>query len=253
MGVLQQLAQEADPVGQRAAIFVGPVVVAAQQEVHGQGQLVGGVAVDDVVAGLFGPQGGVAVPAADFADIGFVQRPALAGGVVAQAAGAQAGRRYPGGEVGGVVAAVGQLDAGQGPVLVNGLDHELMGGQVVVTPQAALDVRHQVASVVDLDLFGADHAPAAFGFHAAHGGQGPGHAVAEAVAVRHLVEAVGGRHRAYGDGFEEDGEGIGHGVCSLRSQVSGKDLASKGYLVGCPHVFGRPADEQFEGVLVDVG
>ena len=89
------------------------------------------------------------------------------------------------------MAVVGQLDAGQGAVCVYRLGHQGQGRDVVVVPEPALDVGRQVAAVVDLHLLGADHAPAALGLHAAHGGQALRHAVAHAVAVGHLVEAVG--------------------------------------------------------------
>ena len=75
---------------------------------------------------------------------------------------------------------------------------------VLVAPQAEFDVRCNVCRVVDFHHLGADHGPAAFRLHAAHGGQCGGVLVAHAVAVRHLVEAVACGDGADADGLEED-------------------------------------------------
>ena len=47
-------------------------------------------------------------------------------------------------------------------------------------------------------------APAALGLDAAHGGHTGGESTAHAVAMRRLVKAILGRHRADLDGFEQD-------------------------------------------------
>ncbi len=93
-------------------------------------------------------------------------------------------------EIRGAGAVVASSTARQRAVLVHRLRHQRHGRDVAVVPQAAFDVRRQVAGVVDLHFLGADDAPAALGLHPAHGGSAPRHAVAHAIAVRHLVEAV---------------------------------------------------------------
>ena len=51
LGVLDQLAQQAHAVLQRAAIVVGALVAACLQEMHGERQIMGCVHIDDVEAG----------------------------------------------------------------------------------------------------------------------------------------------------------------------------------------------------------
>jgi hypothetical protein len=86
---------------------------------------------------------------------------------------------------------------------VDGIGLQRQGRDIVIAPQPALEVRRQIAAGMDLDFFGADHAPAALGLEAAHGRQRARHAMAEAVAVRHLVEAIGRGHRPDADRLEE--------------------------------------------------
>ena len=62
-GVLQDLAGEAHPVAQRAAVFVGAGAVVARQEVVEDAETVGRVDGDDVEAGRFRAPRRVAVPA----------------------------------------------------------------------------------------------------------------------------------------------------------------------------------------------
>ena len=61
--LLDDLAEQAHPVFEAAAIFVDPVVAPALQEMHRQRQIVAGVAVDDVETGLPGAQRRLAMPA----------------------------------------------------------------------------------------------------------------------------------------------------------------------------------------------
>ena len=63
-------------------------------------------------------------------------------------------------------------------------------GNVLVLPQVLFDEGGDLGGGVDFGLFGEDHAPAALGLGAAHLDHGRGVAVAAAVAMRHLVEAV---------------------------------------------------------------
>ena len=61
LGVFQQLTQEAGAVDQAAAVLVGALVVALQQQEHGNREGVGCIAVDDIEPGLLCPQGGISV------------------------------------------------------------------------------------------------------------------------------------------------------------------------------------------------
>ena len=77
--IFDQLTQEADAVLQAAAIFVRAVIIAAQQKMHRQGQVVTGIAVDDIKSGSFCTDGSLAVPDPDVSDIRFVHPAGLAG------------------------------------------------------------------------------------------------------------------------------------------------------------------------------
>ena len=89
-------------------------------------------------------------------------------------------------------------------MLVNFFRDARQHGNVMVAPQAELDIGRDIRRVVDLHHLGADHGPAALRLHAAHGGEGRGIAVAHAVAMGHLVEAVARHMGADADGFEEN-------------------------------------------------
>ena len=93
-------------------------------------------------------------------------------------------------EVRAVDAGIGQLDAGKRAVGFHRLGHAGEGGDVLVLPQVLFDEGGDFGGGVDLGLFGEDHAPAALGLGAAHFDHGGGVAVAAAVAMRDLVEAV---------------------------------------------------------------
>ncbi len=84
------------------------------------------------------------------------------------------------------------------------LDEPLVSRNVGVVPQAALDEAADVRGRMDLDLLGAHDRPPAFGLDAAHHRVGGRVAVAHAVAVRHLEEAVACGHRPEPDRLEQD-------------------------------------------------
>ncbi len=107
-----------------------------------------------------------------------------------------------------MVPGVDKLNAGQGSVAMDGFDHELQSGDILIAPEPPFNIRHEIGGVVDFNLLGTNNTPTAFRFHAAHGGHGAGHTVAEAIAVGHLVEAIRGHDRADGYGLEQDVEGI---------------------------------------------
>ena len=110
----------------------------------------------------------------------------------------------------GVHPVVGQLDASQAAPGVDGIGDPGQGREVLIVPDPQLDERRDVRGGVDLDLLGADHRPATLGLDLAHGRLGARVAVAHAIAVGHLVEAVLGRERPDLDRFEEDVVGRVH-------------------------------------------
>ena len=212
--VLQHFAQQAHAVFQRATVFVGALVAALLQEVHGQRQVVAGVDVDQIKAGCFGAQRGVAVPAPVVGDVALVhgarlRRVAVFAGLVRRCQ-----QHFARVQVGGGRAVVREFDAGQRAVRVHLVAHQAQRRYVVLVPQARLDIGRNIARGVDLALFGADDGPAALCFDLTHGGVRLWHGVAHTVAVWYLEEAVLGDNRADSQRLEQDVKtGVaGHGT-----------------------------------------
>ena len=214
-GVLEDLAQQPGAVLDAAAVLVGAVVVAPGQEVVQTADGVAGVDVDDVVVGLQRAADRLAVPVPHVGDVGLGHLAGLDRVVVPRhhRQVLRAERRFPADQVRAVEAVVRQFDAGQRTALVDLLRDARQRRQVLVVPEAQFDERADIGRRVDLDLFGADHGPAALGLDPAHVGLARRIAVSHAVAVRHLVEAVACGHRADLDRFEEDVvPGVSHGI-----------------------------------------
>ena len=101
-------------------------------------------------------------------------------------------------------------------------------GDVGVLPDPPLDVRGVLGGVMELDLLGAHHRPAALGLDAAHGGVAAGVKPAHAVAVRHLEEPVASRHRPDLDRLEQDVEaGLSHVSLGRSGKRSGGPLLAR--------------------------
>ena len=182
------------------------------------------VDVDEVEPGLARPQRRHPVPSAQVADVLLVHGAGLHR-VVGEGGHRQARRGHrhlPRVEVGAVHPVVGELDPRQRPELVDPVRHPRQHRDVAVVPQPQLDEGGDVRGVVELDLLGAHHRPAAFGLDPAHPGERGGVAVAHAVAVGDLVETVLRGHRPDGDRFEEDV------VAGVTSGIAGH-LASDGW------------------------
>ena len=107
-------------------------------------------------------------------------------------------------EIGAVGAAVGQLYSRQRAIGMNGVRHLDEARHVVLIPDAQFDERRDLGCVVDFHLLGEDDAPAAFRFHPPHLGRRRWIAIAATIAMRHLIEAVLGRHRPDFDRLEQD-------------------------------------------------
>ena len=84
------------------------------------------------------------------------------------------------------------------------LDEPLVRRDVRVVPETALDEAADVRGGMDFDLLGADDGPTALGLDAAHDRVGGRVAVAHAVAMRHLEEAVARGDRAELHRLEQD-------------------------------------------------
>ena len=104
----------------------------------------------------------------------------------------------------GIHPVVGELDPRERPEFVDPVRHPRKHRDVAVVPEPQLDERGDVRRMVKLDLLGAHHRPAALRLHSAHPGERGRVAVAHAVAVRDLVEAVLRGHRTDVDRLEED-------------------------------------------------
>ncbi len=215
LGLLDQLAEQAQTVLQAAAIVVRAVVVAAGEEMAGHGAVVAGIDDDRIEAHGARPQRRAAVPAAIGPDVGKVHGARL--DRMAQP-GDRPVRRTDGHlaavEIAAVLAVVHQLDAGEAAVAVDGFGHAPQIGLIALVPQVRLGEGLGIAGHMEIALLGAHHAPSAFRLHAAHGDHGVGEHPPHAVAVGGLIEAVGRRHRADGNGFEQDViAGIAHVGC----------------------------------------
>ena len=97
-----------------------------------------------------------------------------------------------------------ELNAGERAMLMDFLGDAGVHGNVVVAPDAEFHIGRHVSGWMNFGHFRADHGPAAFGLHAAHGGEGGRIAPAHAVAMGNLIEAVARRHGADFHGFKQD-------------------------------------------------
>ena len=79
-------------------------------------------------------------------------------------------------------------------MLVNRIRHQGQAGDVGIVPQAAFEIRSQVAGVMDLNFLGTDHAPSALGFHGAHRGipSAFGYRMPQGLATMRGIKAEGG-------------------------------------------------------------
>ncbi len=135
LGLLDQLADQADPVLQTAAVFVAPGVEFRREEM-GQQVAVGRVDVDDVETRRLGPQGRFAMPLSQRPDIRLVHGPGLIGIAGMVRHGVHTQGNFASEEVGGADAAEPKLGSGQRPVLMHLLGHQCVGLDVAVVPQA---------------------------------------------------------------------------------------------------------------------
>ena len=199
---LQRLQPESGPVSQRPAVLVVAPVVVGRQELAGQVG-VGAVDVDDVEPGIpreLGRPHPVVLNAADV-----LPGHRLGDDPDGEVAGHLRGRqgRQPRLGVLAVDAGVRELDTGQRTVRVDGLGHHPQRLCVALVPHPGGDVRRLVGIARDGAVLGAHAAPAALRLDRPVGGLCPRLLDSETRAVRHLVEAVGQRHRADAQRLEE--------------------------------------------------
>ncbi len=109
-----QLAQQPHPVLQRSTIFVGAVVVARRQEMLCAAEIMSGVDIHQIEAGLQGSPDRRAVPPAKVGDIGLRHAARLDRMVGQDRQIRRAQRGLPGSQVGGRHPVVGEFNAGKG-------------------------------------------------------------------------------------------------------------------------------------------
>ncbi len=200
--IIQNLSEQAEPVLEGAAIFVAAVVMAAGQEVLQHAHVVAGIEIDDVEAGLFGAQRGIAIPAAHVGDVCLVHCARL-DRIEAVADGVRGSERdHPAETVGDVQAVVHKLDGREAAMGVDTFRNGGKGREIAVVPKTGFVGWRQVRCRVDFRLLGGNDGPTAFSLHAAQMGFRIGIAVAHAGTVGHLIETVARRHGADLDGFE---------------------------------------------------
>ena len=206
LGVLDDLAQQAHPVDQAAAIFVAAGVVAPRQEMLQRPEAMGGIDIDDVEAGALRPLRRLAMPAPQIGDILLVHGAGL------DRVGGEGGNGQMRGshgdlaavEVRPVHAVIGELDPRQRVMAMDRLAHAGEAGDILIVPEAQLDEGRDLRGRMDFHLLGADHPPAALGLDLAEPGERTQVPIPHAGAMGHLVETVLGCMGADPDGLEED-------------------------------------------------
>ena len=153
------------------------------------------VDVDQVVAGAQRPLHRLPVAPPEIGDVLAAHRAGLHRLVPQHRQVRRAERRDPSVEVGRGHAVVHEFDPGQRSVGVNLFHEARVHRDVRVVPQPSLDEATGIGVGVELDLLGADDGPASLRLDASHDRVRGRVAVAHAVAVRYLEEAVAGRHR----------------------------------------------------------
>ena len=202
--VLDQLAQQPRAVLQASAIFVDAVVLAPLQELVRDRQVVRRVDIDNVEPRFLRAERGIAMPLAKVADVLFVHRAGLDRIIINDRAVRRGHRREPRSPVRDRSAVVHDLDGGKRAMFVHDVGHQGHRRDVTVIPKAPFVERLTVGTWMDLSLFGRDDRPAAFSLDSAQPCERLGLGPADARAVRHLVEAVAGGHRADPDRLEQD-------------------------------------------------
>ena len=140
------------------------------------------------------PERGLEVPALQIADVGFVHGPGLDRIVDTRRSAERSDRGFPCVVVGTGRAPVPQLHSGERTVVVDLVDHEAQGPDVLVVPDRRRRVGVVIGRRVDRAVLGADGSPSALGFHLPQRRQRLRPPVADAGAVGHLIETVGRGH-----------------------------------------------------------
>ena len=204
--LLGDLAQEPDAVFNAAAIFVGPLVIAARQEVVQKAQRMGGIDIDEVEARPLRTVDRRQVPLADVPNVRRVHSARLYR-VVGEGRDGQMGGphgHFARIEVGAVHAVISKLDTSERSAFMDLVHHARQSRDIAVIPKAQLDERRDLGTVVKLHLLGADDRPTSFGLHAAHMRQRRRVAIPHAIAMRHLIKPVPSCHRTDLHRLEQD-------------------------------------------------
>ncbi|MPL80185.1 hypothetical protein SDC9_26081 [bioreactor metagenome] len=186
------LVHEPRPVLERAAVFVRPLVRRTRQEMLEDAEAMRAVQADQIETRQFRALGRVHEPAAQVPDIGLVHRARLHR-VVGEGANGQrrrGKRHFLGIKVRPVDAGIGKLDARERAARLHRVRHPVQRRNIGIVPQPQLDEGGDFRGVVHLGLLGEDHTPAALGLDPAHRCGGRGVAIAAAIAMRNLIEAV---------------------------------------------------------------
>ena len=132
--IFDELAQKPCAVLQAAAIFIAAAVHARLQEMRSDAQTVSRIDIDDVEAGAFGADRGIAVPAAQIENILLVHGPRLDGRVINHGTMRGSDGDLARAPIGAGGAMMHQLDGGERTMLMNGIGHGGQSGDIRIGP-----------------------------------------------------------------------------------------------------------------------
>ena len=130
--VLEDLANDPNSIFQGATVLI--VSLIGRREKLSEQVAVGRVDIDDVESGPLGAFGSFDVPSAKISNIALVHGAALGGEHACRREGERTHASVMCGKVGARTAAVPELDARQGAMAVDLLDHQRVGADVLLVP-----------------------------------------------------------------------------------------------------------------------
>ena len=127
---------------------------------------------------------------------------------------------------------MGQFDRSQRALEVHRLHHQCMLADVIVVPQALLNVRRDIRRMMNVTFFGRNNSPTALGFHTSHCRGALRARIAHSATVRHLVKTIASNNRADLHRFKQDV--VSRVARHSRGRLSSKEHGHREtFLTGC--------------------